>query len=366
MRLHSLTLSAFGSFSGRDTVDFDQLSTTGLFLLHGPTGAGKTTILDAVSYALFGTVPGVRTAGESLRSHHASGEAVTEVELEVTLDGRRYRIVRRPKQQRPKLRGDGVREHPSWATVEELVAGSWVVRASKPSEADPYLQDHLHMEADQFHQIVMLPQGDFARFLRASADERRKALEELFGTHRFTEVERWLRTKADEAHRALRDADEQARRVLVSAATVADVPPFDDDRPLTEAPTWLSDLTTAATEVHGQATDVERERRAAHDHARATVTEAIELRNRQRRHAAAQAQQQALADASPSSRPDVHAATSPSGPRRWRRCWTRCAARPTSSDGSPGSGPPRTRRWVGWPRTSTGPRSPTSNATTSC
>ena len=71
MRLHSLTLSAFGSFSGRDTVDFDQLSATGLFLLHGPTGAGKTTILDAVSYALFGTVPGVRSAGEALRSHHA-------------------------------------------------------------------------------------------------------------------------------------------------------------------------------------------------------------------------------------------------------------------------------------------------------
>ncbi|MGZ4705601.1 MAG: AAA family ATPase, partial [Acidimicrobiales bacterium] len=133
MRLHSLSLSAFGSFSGRATVDFDQLSATGLFLLHGPTGAGKTTILDAVSFALFGTVPGVRTAGEALRSHHASGDTVTEVELEVTLDGRRYRIVRRPKQLRPKQRGEGLREHPSQATVQELVSGSWVTRASKPN-----------------------------------------------------------------------------------------------------------------------------------------------------------------------------------------------------------------------------------------
>ena len=297
MRLHSLTLSAFGSFSGRDTVDFDQLSATGLFLLHGPTGAGKTTILDAVSYALFGTVPGVRSAGEALRSHHASGDAVTEVELEVTLDGRRYRIVRRPKQQRPKQRGEGLREHPSYATVEELVAGGWVVRASKPSEADPYLQDHLHMEADQFHQIVMLPQGDFARFLRASADERRKALEDLFGTHRFTEVERWLRTQADDARRALRDADEHARRILAAAATVADVAPFDDDRPLSEASAWLTDLTAAADRAHQQAAGVELARRTAHDQARAVLADAVELRTLQSRHAAAEAQQRTLAAA---------------------------------------------------------------------
>lgn len=297
MRLHSLTLNAFGSFSGRATVDFDQLSATGLFLLHGPTGAGKTTILDAVSFALFGTVPGVRTAGEALRSHHASGDAVTEVELEVTLDDRRYRIVRRPKQQRPKQRGEGLREHPSYATVEELVAGGWVVRASKPSEADPYLQDHLHMEADQFHQIVMLPQGDFARFLRASADERRKALEELFGTHRFTELERWLRTQADTARRALRDADEHARRVLVSAATVADVPPFDDELPLSDSSVWLADLVAAAREAHEVATQVERGRRAAHDQARVTLAEGVELRARQQRHAAARAQKAALGEA---------------------------------------------------------------------
>ncbi len=298
MRLHSLTLTAFGSFSGRATVDFDQLSQTGIFLLHGPTGAGKTTLLDAVSFALFGTVPGSRTAGEALRSHHASGDAITEVELEVTLDGHRYRIVRRPKQQRPKLRGEGVRDHPSYATVEELVAGAWVVRASKPNEADPYLQDHLHMEADQFHQIVMLPQGDFARFLRASADERRRALEELFGTHRFTEVERWLRAQADGARRALRDADEQARRLLAAAAAVADVGPFDDDLPLTAATSWLAEHLEAARQRSQRADQLEQAGRARHVQARADLAQAVETHGRQQRHAAALLHQSQLAASS--------------------------------------------------------------------
>ncbi len=108
MRLHTLSLSAFGSFAGSETIDFDQLADTGLFLLHGPTGAGKTTILDAVSFALFGTVAGVRPAGHGLRSDHAEPTTPTEVRLEVTLDGRRFRIVRRPRQLRPKRRGRGV------------------------------------------------------------------------------------------------------------------------------------------------------------------------------------------------------------------------------------------------------------------
>jgi len=296
MRLHSLTVSAFGSFSDRATVDFDQLSETGLFLLHGPTGAGKTTILDAVSFALFGTVPGVRTAGEALRSHHASADTVTEVELEVTLDGQRYRIVRRPKQQRPKQRGEGLREHPSYATVEELVAGAWVIRAAKPNEADPYLQDHLHMEADQFHQIVMLPQGDFARFLRANADERRQALEELFGTHRFTEVERWLRNQADTARTAVREADEQVRRSLVAAATVGESEPFADDARLSEASTWMTTLVAAARQQARHAAAAEQQHRAAHDQARRAAAAAVDLHARRQRHAAAQADQHRLAD----------------------------------------------------------------------
>src|SRR3954464_9019911 len=199
MRLHSLSFTAFGPFAGSETIDFDELSDAGLFLLHGPTGAGKTTILDAVSFALFAKVPGVRAAGDSLRSDFADRSVATEVRLEVSIGDQRFRIVRRPKQVRPKTRGTGLREHPPTATVEELVGGTWLARASRPTEADPFLAERLHMGADPLHQLVMLPQGEFARFLRATADERRQVLEELFGTHRFAEVERWLKLQADTA-----------------------------------------------------------------------------------------------------------------------------------------------------------------------
>ncbi|MET0556315.1 MAG: AAA family ATPase, partial [Vicinamibacteria bacterium] len=108
MRLHRLELSAFLAFPGREVVDFDDLGEAGLFLLHGRTGAGKTSLLDAVCFALYGDVPGARSGGARLRSDHAGADARTEVVLEATLRGRRVRVTRAPEQERRKLRGDGV------------------------------------------------------------------------------------------------------------------------------------------------------------------------------------------------------------------------------------------------------------------
>ena len=295
MRLHSLSLSAFGSFGGTETVDFDQLSDPGIFLLHGPTGAGKTTILDAISFALFARVPGIRSSGESLRSDFAPPSVATEVRLEVSLGGRRYRIVRRPKQLRAKTRGEGFREHLASATVQELVAGSWVARGARPSEVDPFLAEQLHMGADQFHQLVMLPQGEFATFLRANADDRRQVLEQLFGTHRFAEVERWLRTRADEAGTAVHDADVRIRRTLaVAAATMADTQPFADDRALGEASAWLTELQAHADEQAGAAATIDAAAGAAHQQASAALAEATTVADRQRRHGEAAAAHQRL------------------------------------------------------------------------
>lgn len=106
MRLHRLRVTAFGPFGSTEEVDFDALSAAGLFLLHGPTGAGKTSVLDAVCYALYGAVPGARQGpGTTLRSDHAAPGTVTEVLLELTVGGRRLEIRRTPPQQRPKKRG---------------------------------------------------------------------------------------------------------------------------------------------------------------------------------------------------------------------------------------------------------------------
>lgn len=299
MRLHQLTLSAFGSFGDTETVDFDVLSDAGLFLLHGPTGAGKTTILDAVSFALFGRLAGVRSAGEGLRSHHGTGSAPTEVRLEVTIRGRRFRVWRQPRQVLAKQRGSGTREHAAKATVTELVGEDWVSRAAKPTDADAFLKEALHMGADQFHQIVMLPQGDFARFLRASPEERRGVLERLFATQRFADVEQWLRHTAGAAAAAVADVTEAARRALVAAATISGTDRFSDDASLTGASAWLGTLSQTAADRVAATTSFERAARRSHQAAKVAAAAATELEAGQRRYATAASDRTTLLESEP-------------------------------------------------------------------
>ncbi|MGZ4589081.1 MAG: AAA family ATPase, partial [Mycobacteriaceae bacterium] len=181
MRLHSLSVSAFGPFAGTETVDFDALGADGLFLLHGETGAGKTTVLDAVAFALFGTVPGARNEARRLLSDHALPQARPEVRLELTVSGRRMRLVRSPEYQRAKRRGTGTTKENASATL------TWVDEPA--SEGLTRLDDIgrtvsqlLGMSAEQFFQVVLLPQGEFARFLRADTDDRAVLLQKLFDT----------------------------------------------------------------------------------------------------------------------------------------------------------------------------------------
>ncbi|GAA2107179.1 AAA family ATPase [Actinomadura alba] len=192
MRLHRLEVTAFGPFAGTESIDFDALSGAGLFLIHGQTGAGKTSVLDALCFALYGQVPGARNAVKRLRSDHAAPEAAPRVLLELTVRGRRLRITRSPSWDRPKRRGTGTTLEQARVIVEEYDGGSWIGRATRIDEAGHFINGLLGMTADQFAQVAMLPQGEFAAFLRAGADERRKVLERLFATEVFTHVEKWL------------------------------------------------------------------------------------------------------------------------------------------------------------------------------
>jgi exonuclease SbcC len=212
MRLHRLRLTAFGSFPGEEEVDFDALGASGLFLVHGPTGAGKTTVLDAICFALYGRVPGHRDNARSLRCDHAPPERGPSVELEFTLRGRRLRVTRSPAWQRPKLRGEGFVEEKPKVIVSELVNGEWVGRTRRLDEAGHLLGDLLGMSAEQFWQVVMLPQGDFARFLRATGDERGRLLRHLFSVQVFTDAENWL---AEHRTRMGRERQELAHAVEV-------------------------------------------------------------------------------------------------------------------------------------------------------
>ena len=215
MRPHRLRVTAFGAFGGTIEVCFDDLASAGLFLLHGETGAGKTTLLDAIGFALYGRVPGERAKTRRLRSDHAAPGSFTEVELEATLGGRRMRVTRRPEQQRPKRRGGGTTTEQAKVLLEEHDGSSWRALSTRAGEADDEIKDLMGMSAEQFYQVVLLPQGEFAQFLHAAADKRAELLEKLFGTDRFGKVEDWLAERRRATARAV-DAAEQAIRELTA------------------------------------------------------------------------------------------------------------------------------------------------------
>ncbi|GGY31339.1 AAA family ATPase [Streptomyces djakartensis] len=212
MRLHRLTLTAFGPFADTQTVDFDDLSAAGLFLLHGPTGAGKTSVLDAVCFALYGSVPGARQGsgpGLTLRSDHAAPATRTEVALELTVAGRRLRITRQPPWERPKKRGTGttVDKAQTWLREYESTAGTWKDLSRSHQEIGEEITQLLGMSREQFCQVVLLPQGDFARFLRADAEARGRLLGRLFDTRRFADVEKRLAERRRATETQVRDGD---------------------------------------------------------------------------------------------------------------------------------------------------------------
>jgi DNA repair protein SbcC/Rad50 len=233
MRPHRLRLTAFGAFGGTAEVSFDDLAAAGLFLLHGDTGAGKTTLLDAIGFALYGRVPGERGKTRRLRSDHAAPEVPTEVQLEATVGGRRLRITRKPEQTRPKLRGDGFTTEQARILLEEQVRGEWRTVSTRVGEADTEIADLMGMSAEQFFQVVLLPQGQFAQFLHSDAEGRGLLLQRLFGTDRFREVEAWLAERRRTTAHEVAEAEQRIGQLTARVAEVASVPMPDalDDTP---------------------------------------------------------------------------------------------------------------------------------------
>jgi exonuclease SbcC len=261
MRLHRLEVEAFGPYLGRQVVDFEVLGADGLFLLHGETGAGKTTLLDAIAFALFGVVPGARNEAKRLRCDLAEPDQVTEVALELTVQGHRLKIVRNPEYQRPKRRGEGT------TTQQAKVSLSWIGTAPaglapegliRIEEVARTVERLLGMTAAQFFQVVLLPQGEFARFLRSDTSEREKLLERLFGTERFADVERWFADLRAERGRELEARQQSVRELLARYAQEAQ-----EDPPESEPAEWVDAVLAAATERVGQVTAEEERARSA-------------------------------------------------------------------------------------------------------
>ncbi|MBO9521117.1 MAG: SMC family ATPase [Nocardioidaceae bacterium] len=214
MRLHTLTATAFGPFSGTVSVDFDALAAGGLFLLTGATGAGKTSVLDAVCFALYGQVPGDRSGAKHLHSDHAPADREPRVVLDLSIGERRFRFSRSPSWTRPKRRGDGVTTVQAHVVVEEQRDGSWTALTNRLDDAGLLVSDLLGMSCAQFTQVAMLPQGRFQAFLRASSAERHAVLQQLFRTDRFERVERWLVERRTADRRASEAAGARVRGAL--------------------------------------------------------------------------------------------------------------------------------------------------------
>ncbi|MDQ6849196.1 MAG: SMC family ATPase, partial [Actinomycetota bacterium] len=186
MRLHHLRLRAFGPFATEQTIDFDPLGAGGLFLLDGPTGAGKSTVLDAITFALYG--PGERGGDGRLHSHFADPSVEPRVVLEFSLRGVRQRVTRTPEFPRPKRRGDGTTIQHAAVHLQRHENGQWVSRSSNKAEVGEILGDEIGLTRDQFTQVALLPQGEFMRFLRATDDDRRVLLTRLFGTQLYDRI----------------------------------------------------------------------------------------------------------------------------------------------------------------------------------
>ena len=220
MRLHTLQLQAFGPYATGQRIDFGLLASSGLFLLEGPTGAGKSTILDAITFALYGGLAGEGSGEDRLRSHFAGPAAEPSVMLEFSLHGTCYRVTRVPEHRRPKKRGDGSTTVASSVHLERLEAGRWSSLTSNKAEAGELITEAVGLNREQFTQVMLLPQGEFARFLRARDDDRRELLTKLFGTQLYDKITAELdRRRYDAARR--REEAEQAVSAAVSAAAEA-------------------------------------------------------------------------------------------------------------------------------------------------
>ncbi|KQQ80420.1 AAA family ATPase [Arthrobacter sp. Leaf137] len=302
MRIHHLRISGFGPFAGTEDVDFDRLSGHGLFLLNGPTGAGKTSVLDAICFALYGSVPGARQDGKRLRSDHAEPAQEPAVTLEFSAQGRRFEVTRSPAWDKPSARGrNGFTTQQAKTLLRERVDGAWVEKSARNDEAGAEITALLGMDRDQFTRVVMLPQGDFAAFLRSKAADRLELLQKLFGTQRFEALEQEFSREALAARESVAALSGQlelltarAESEAASLELAADGAPAADNA--AERLEWLQGAVAQRLEVlRGSAADAE----AAAAVRTLAVDEETGRRERRRRLEAAEARRDAVSDAAP-------------------------------------------------------------------
>jgi exonuclease SbcC len=288
MRILSVEMRGFGPFKEVQSVDFTAFDDSGIFLIGGRTGAGKSTILDAICFALYGSVP--RYDGYSgamrLRSDHCEIDDVTEVTLTFEVDDEIYRIVRNPDYERPKSRGTGVTRQVAGAELSIETAEGWEGLETKIPEVAKRIAEIVKLDRGQFLQVILLAQNRFQEFLEAESKDRQSLLRTLFGTQRFEEYAEVLHGRAQELGGDLsRLTADSARTVAeISAELKVEPPAAGDDRV-----SWAERRVASALHALEAAQAAEAHAAKVAQAASEALTTTQQLADRQqRRHAAAQ------------------------------------------------------------------------------
>lgn len=229
MILHNLEFEAFMAYPKRQEINFDTLNSAGVFLLNGPTGAGKTTILDAICYALYGETSSDRESAKLHSTYAAHSGTKPRVLLDVTLHGKRLRIDRTPAYNKPITRGarkGQMREESAKATLAELAPGAdpadekaWTPISSSVAEVNRTIAERTHLTKEQFLKVVLLPQGQFAQFLKSKPKERKELLKKMFPVEHYEQL---FDALLEESKKAQQDVaqDENTQRGYLERARV--------------------------------------------------------------------------------------------------------------------------------------------------
>ncbi|EKO3714634.1 SMC family ATPase [Vibrio metschnikovii] len=215
MRPITLTLQAFGPFASQQVVDFSAFGHAPLFLINGPTGAGKSSLLDAICYALYGETTGSERSGDQMRCDYAPDSVLTEIEFVFELHNRRFKIIRSPDQQVAKQRGEGTTKKSHAASLIEWFANDEEkLLAHSPKRVASAVVELIGLDVKQFRQVMVLPQGKFRELLVANSKEREQIFGQLFQTHIYTQIERELFERAAEIRRQKEQFDQQIKGAL--------------------------------------------------------------------------------------------------------------------------------------------------------
>ena len=219
MRPLRLEMTAFGPYPKEVILDFSVLANQSMFLITGPTGAGKTSILDAIVYALYGQTSGGLRDGSDMRSDYADATTPTSVVFEFQVGDHRYRLERTPKQELQKKRGTGTRTVLATAAISEWIDEEWKLLTTKAQEIRDYVQQIIGFRVDQFLQVVLLPQGDFRKLLVAPTSEREVLLHTIFKTSIYKRMQDVLKEELAKATVGIQDTLQKVE-FLLSTYTV--------------------------------------------------------------------------------------------------------------------------------------------------